>query len=96
MLNKICEDYNNTPIKTLGWIKPNDINNVYDSVTVQKAQIQHNIVAYKEPDYKKQLENQNGFVNKSKKNDIKKGSYVYLDFKEDLFGKSFDVQVFLD
>lgn len=90
LLDKICLDYNNTPSKSIGWLKPNDITNVYDSVKVRKAKLAHNILPYSEPNFRDQQKNQQEF---EKSSDIKKGSYVYLDFKEELFGKSFDVQV---
>lgn len=94
LLDKICIDYNNTPSKSLGFMKPNDILNIYDSAKVNKARKLHNISVYHEPNFQDQLNNQSTFEKKLSKDDIKVGSYVYLDFKEDLFGKSFDVQVF--
>jgi hypothetical protein len=37
-LSKIVNDYNNTPMKKLGWLTPNSIKSEYDSIKVEKAQ----------------------------------------------------------
>lgn len=93
LLPKICEDYNKTPLKKLGWLKPVDINSIFDSYKVTAARKNHSINVYKEPKYIEQVKNQK-LYEKNLKN-LQKGSYVYLDFNESLFGKSFDVQVIL-
>lgn len=91
LLPKICEDYNNTPLKKLGWLKPNDISSIFDSAKVRKARLEHNINNYTEPTYKEQIQNQNDY--EKNVSNLKENDYVYLDFKEDIFSKSFDVQV---
>lgn len=91
LLSKICDDYNNTPLKKLGWLKPSEINTIYDSNLVSKSRQKHNIAVYKEPSFVQQNQNQKEYE-KNKRN-FQVNDYVYLDFKEDLFSKSFDVQV---
>lgn len=91
LLSKICEDYNNTPNKKLGWLKPNDINTIYDSAKVLKAKKELGIKTYHEPSYKEQNLNQKLY--ESNKKNIQVGTYVYVDFDEKLFDKSFDIQV---
>lgn len=91
VLDNICDDYNETPIKKLGWLKPNDINTIYDSNKVSSERKKHNIKIYKEPNFHQQLLNEKNY--NTEKNNFKIDDYVYLDFKEELFGKSFDVQV---
>lgn len=90
-IKKVVNDHNNTPLKKLGWLKPNDINNEFDSIKVENAQKQINYHPYREPKLDIRTKNQLSYENDNTK--LQKGSYVYLDFKETLFGKSFDVQV---
>lgn len=91
VITKVAEDYNNTPLKKLGWLKPNDIKTVYDSMLVNSNRKNYNQNIYREPNYKKQIDNQKLF--ESNTNAIKVGSFVYLDFGENIFAKAFDVQV---
>ncbi len=90
-ITKVVKSYNNTPNKKLGWLKPNTINSVIDSVQVEEAQKQHNIDVYREPNFKEQILNQEQYEKDSKS--LQVGQYVYLDFDQKLFSKSFDVQV---
>jgi hypothetical protein len=89
-LPKVVQSLNNTPLKKLGWLTPNSIHSEEDSVKVRKAKELKNIETYSEPDYKTQRENQ---LNYEKKNELKPNDFVYLDFDEKLFDKSFDVSV---
>lgn len=90
-IENVAIDHNNTPQKKLGFLKPNDINTPYDSAKVTKARQLFNIKSFDLPSFKEQLDNQSDY-NNSKKS-LKEGDYVYIDFKQSLFGKSFDVQV---
>ena len=87
-IQEVVKGPNNTPLKKLGWKTPNSIHDEADSVAVQRAQKLNNISTVELPSYKKQEENQ-----KSYKGDLKIGDYVYVDFNEQLFDKSFDVSV---
>lgn len=94
LLDKICDDYNNTPIRKLGWLKPIDIINSFDSYKVKLAKNTHNITTYHEPNYKIQNINQKNYEKDLKNLQI--NDYVYLDSNKTLFGKSFDTQVFIN
>ena len=91
ILQKVVLQLNSTPLKRLGWLKPDSIGTIADSVKVNEAKQKNNIQIYREPTYKEQLANK-----KSYKGDISEGDYVYLDFDEKLFDKSFDVSVQYD
>lgn len=87
-LQKVVEQLNHTPLKRLGWLSPESITNIADSVKVNEAKAQKNIKIYKEPTYDQQRKNK-----KLYKGDINVGDYVYLDFDEKLFDKSYNVSV---
>ena len=91
VLENVVDNLNNTPIKKLGYLKPNMVNTEADSVTVLKAQEEIGIVPYKEPNYKIQEANQKAYEKNQKQ--FQKGDYCYVDFDEKLFDKSFDVVV---
>jgi hypothetical protein len=93
-IEQVVKSYNDTPIKKLGWIKPNTIHSEIDSVRVEKAQVANNINVYREPNFEEQIENQVEYEKQSK--NLQVGQYVYLDFDQKMFDKSFDVQVKID
>jgi hypothetical protein len=90
-IQNIVTSYNNTPIKKLGWLTPSSINSEIDSVKVDKAKVENNIKVYKEPTFEEQIQNQKQY--ELQKKNLQVGDFVYLDFDEKLFSKSFDVQV---
>lgn len=90
-LEKIVIDMNNTPIKKLGFLRPNQINSEIDSAFVQDAQKKLNITRYKDTNWKIQLQNNKSYT--SDRTNIQKGDYVYRDFDEKLFDKSYNVSV---
>jgi hypothetical protein len=90
-IQNIVKSYNETPIKKLGWLKPSSIHSEFDSVRVEDARLKNHIEVYHEPDFKTQVQNQKDYERNTKNLQI--GAYVYLDFDEKLFSKSFDVQV---
>ena len=87
-LSNVVNSLNNTPLKRLGWLTPNSIHNEADSVFVKQAQAKNNVLPPKAPTY---LEMQSS--EKYYKGDLNVNDYVYLDFNEKLFDKSFDVSV---
>jgi len=91
LITKVVEDHNNTPQKKIGYLTPNQINNPYDSAKVREQLKKYNFESYSEPNFFIQNKNQEDF--KDTKHDINVLDYVYVDFKQDLFSKSFDVQV---
>ena len=90
-LGKIVNDMNDTPIQRLGYLKPNQINSEIDSVFVKNAQKSHNIKTYKEANWKSQVKNVQSY-NLDLSN-IQQGDYVYRDFDEKIFDKSYNVSV---
>ena len=89
-LPKVVKSLNDTPIPKLGGVKPSSITSEIDSVKVSKAQKEHKILKYSEPNFETQRENQKAYENNGK---FKVNDYVYLDFDEKLFDKSFNVSV---
>ena len=85
---QVTQNLNNTPLKRLGWKTPNSIHNEADSVAVDNAKKLHNIPIISLPSYQEQKANHESY-----KNDLKVGDYVYVDFDEKMFDKSFDVSV---
>lgn len=91
ILPDVVKSYNNTPLKHLGNLKPNDINSIADSLSVRKAQMKNNVEVYKEPNFNEQIANQSNYLKQP--SSFKTGDYVYIDLEEKLFDKSFDIKV---
>ncbi len=90
-LPQVVKSYNDTPIKKLGWLTPSSITSEIDSVKVAEAKAKNNIPTYSEPPFEEQRQNQKLY--ESNKDYLQINDYVYLDFDEKLFDKSFDVSV---
>ena len=90
-LPKTVEALNNTPLKKLGDLTPNSIRSEIDSVNVSKARKEKNISVYSEPNFDIQRQNQANYI--GVKQLFQVNDYVYLDFNEKTFDKSFDVSV---
>lgn len=88
LLKKATNSYNETPIERLGWLKPNDISSPADSYKVDQSKLQHKIPIVKETTFEEKRENVKNYSG-----DLKIGDYVYKDFDQKLFDKSFDVSV---
>ena len=87
-LPNVVKSLNNTPLKRLGWLTPNSIHDEASSVFVRNAKKTNNILEENLPTYKEQKQNEENYSG-----DLKKDDYVYVDFVEKLFDKSFDVSV---
>ena len=87
-LPKVTDGLNKTPLKRLGWLSPNAITNEVGSVAVNQARNKIGLSTNKEPSYEMKIKNQQNYTG-----DLKVGDYVYLDFDEKVFDKSFDVSV---
>jgi len=87
-LPQVIDSLNETPLKRLGWLRPNDITSEASSVFVDTAKKSHGIMTYHNPSYLIQRSNQANYDG-----DLKEGDYVYLDFHEKLFDMSFVVSV---
>jgi hypothetical protein len=84
---------NKTPTPRIGFLTPNSITSEIDSVRVQNAKKAHNIEILEEGNFKKELQNQKDFDESKTAAKFKINDYVYLDFNQKLFDKSFDVAV---
>jgi len=91
-LQPVCESFNNTPLKRLGWLKPNDIKSFKDSILVHEAKLKHNIPILTQPLFQTQEQNQKTYEANSK-NTLQENSYCYLDFNSSVFDKAYDVSV---
>ena len=90
VLPQVVDSLNNTPVLKLGGLRPNSIHSEKDSVTVATAQKAKSIKKYSEPSFQVQRETQKLYENSGK---FKVNDYVYLDFDEKIFDKSFNVSV---
>ena len=90
-VQNVVSSFNNTPIERLGWLTPNSVNSEEDSVKVDQARLKNNIEVYKEPTFDIQVKNQASYID-DKKN-LQANDYVYKNFDEKLFDKSYDVSV---
>ena len=88
-LSNVATSLNNTPLKRLGWLTPNSIHNEAATVFVKQAQSKNNVVQEEQTPTYKQMETNT----KNYNGDLHINDYVYLDFNEKLFDKSFDVSV---
>ena len=86
----VTNSLNNTPMKKLGWLKPNQIHSEADSVAVTNAKKDLKIKTFVEPTYKIQRQNQRKYETSPS---FQVNDYVYLDFDEKLFDKSYNVSV---
>jgi hypothetical protein len=91
LLEIVVESLNNTPTKRIGYLTPNSINSEIDSVKVIEAKKAHGLTIIKEPSYTDQTKNQENYM--KSENNLSVGTYVYRDFNQKLFDKSFDVSV---
>jgi len=89
-LERVVRDHNETPAKKIGFLKPNDINSKYDSKKVRDALQTHGLEIKRGPNFDALKQNELSY---DKSRGIQIGSYVYVDFPEERFGKSFDYQV---
>lgn len=86
----VVKQHNETKLKKLGFLKPSDINSVYDSAIVNEEKKAKKVSTYTEPPYQKQEENQKTY--EQKKQNLQVGDYVYLNLNQKAFDKSFDLQ----
>jgi len=95
VIDKVVESLNNIPQKRLGYLTPNNITDVTSSALVDKNLQNNGLQVPKEPTFSEQRKNQEEYQLRATTNEnlLKKGDYVYLKLKEEVFGKSFDIQV---
>ena len=90
----ITKSLNDTPVESLGFLKPSDIKSELDSVKVDEALKLHGLNKRNLPTFQEQNENQQRYEENPK--NILPDSYCYLTFDEKLFDKSFNVSVKLN
>lgn len=87
----VTESLNNSPLKKLGYLKPNDISTEADTVLVQKARQVHNIEVPQLPTFEEQ--NKNQAIYEANKKNLQVNDFIYLSFPETAFDKSYDTSV---
>ena len=90
-LKVIVEQYNETPLKKLGFLKPNDISSEIDSASVDVNKKNLGITTYTQPSYEQQEQNVERY--KSEKFLLQAGDYCYKFFDEKLFDKKYNISV---
>jgi hypothetical protein len=82
-LKKVVTDFNNTPLKKIGFLKPNEISSKYDSKKVRDALKSQNQQLKDEPNYSELQKNQKNFSS-AKGEKLHLGDYVYVNFRSHL------------
>lgn len=86
----VVDGYNNTPLKKLGYLTPNDIQSEKESVDVRLNKNLSNISIYKQPTFENQLENAKTFKNEKS---LQVGDFCYKFYDENLFNKKYNISV---
>lgn len=89
-LKTIEQDFNKTPMKSLGFFAPDDINDSVDSYLVLEAQKKMKVKS-ELPSMEEQNKNMEDYT--KDENNFKVDDLVYLNQKKNAFSKSFGVQV---
>lgn len=98
-IDLIVDGLNSIPLKRLGYLSPNLINDVTDSVKVNEQLKLHNLPIPKQPTYVEQRQNTEDYFQSLKYQNekvLKVGDYVYIRLKKEPLTKSFDLQVWLE
>lgn len=88
----VVSGLNQVPQKSLGGVRPIQVQNELDDILVRDAQMKKNIPISKQPHWTEQEKNQETFEN-SASEQFKVGVLVYADKKEQIFDKSYFAQV---
>jgi hypothetical protein len=84
---------NQRPLKKIGNLAPGSINTMFDDVQVREALEAQGKPLPEEPTWREQNKLQADY---EKSNDFQKNDFVYLDYKEKTFAKSFDPKISID
>jgi len=87
----VVNSYNNTPLKKLGYLRPNDITSEKESVDVDYYKQKHNIETYKQPNFEEQAKNEKKY--EESLNRLQKNDYCYKFYDEKLFNKKYNINV---
>jgi hypothetical protein len=82
---------NQRPLERLGGLRPVDVTSVLDDVKVAEAQKAKGDIPFSEPSWREQEKNKLRYEKSNNK--FKVGTFVYLDYPQDVFGKSFHAQI---
>lgn len=82
---------NKRPIKRNGNVPPEMVNSMFDDVKVREAQKKQNLNVESELNYKEQNKLQTKY--ESERKNFQVNDFVYLDYKEDTFAKSFNQKI---
>lgn len=82
---------NKRPLKRNGRLPPGEVNSFFDDIKVREAREKNNIQIPEELNYHEQNKQQSNYE-KSKGN-FQVNDFVYLDYKEDTFAKSFNLKI---
>jgi len=93
-IEKVVDGINRIPLKRLGYLSPSEITNEASSVLVDEALKKANLPVIKEETYQNQMQNAKQYEDESKRNKnlLKSGDYVYRNFPDETFTKSFDIK----
>jgi len=81
---------NERPVKRIGNLAPASINSMFDDVKVREAQKLQKQIGPEEPTWREQNTLQAKY---EKSPGFQKDDFVYLDYKEKTFAKSFDLKI---
>jgi hypothetical protein len=82
---------NNRPVKRIGNLAPASINSMFDDIRVREAVKSQGTAEPEEPTWRQQNELQTNYEHQS--TGFQKNDFVYLDYKEKTFSKSFDEKI---
>ena len=82
---------NQRPLKRNGNVAPGSINSMFDDFKVREARKKHNVEVPKELNFHQQNKLQENY--EKSKNNFQVDDFVYLDYKEDTFAKSFNLKI---
>jgi hypothetical protein len=82
---------NKRPLKRNGNVSPGSINSIYDDVKIREARKTQNVIEPEELNYHDQNKLQAKY--EKMKNKFQVNDFVYLDYKEDTFAKSFNPKI---
>lgn len=81
---------NKRPLKKIGNLAPGSVNSMLDDIKVREAQRDNCVPVYEEENYKVQNELQQSY---EKSSGFQVNDFVYLDYKEKTFAKSFNAKL---
>ena len=87
----VVSNYNNTPIKKLGYMTPNNISEEKDSAFVDEQKKKHGISTFNQANYETQNKNIESVLKNPKY--LQVNDYCYKFFDENIFSKKYNVSV---